>query len=165
MTGSAILSDCGLFRYTLERVTGKRGPAVNIVGVNPSTADADKNDATIRKDLGFATRYAWGRVIKTNLCAYRATDVRELARVRDPIGPDNDEHLSAMMLRCDLVVVAWGPPSKLPAGLRQRWKNFRDHAHAHGVPLFCIGTTREGHPRHTLMTPYATPITRWHGPL
>lgn len=50
---SAIISECGLYRVRLERDLGRAGPAVAILGVNPSTADATANDATIRKDIGF----------------------------------------------------------------------------------------------------------------
>lgn len=108
MTGSAILSPCGRYRLRLDRVTGDVGPVVAIIGVNPSTADASKDDPTIRKDIGFATRLGWSRIIKANLCGYRATDVRELAAVADPVGPDTDLHLLQIMTEADVIVAAWG---------------------------------------------------------
>jgi hypothetical protein len=63
---SAIFSECGLFRYRLERDLERSGPVVAILGVNPSTADAEKNDQTIRKDIGFGRLLGWSRIIKAN---------------------------------------------------------------------------------------------------
>lgn len=115
---SAIISPCGLYRTRLERDLGRPGPIVAILGVNPSTADATTNDATIRKDIGFGARHGWGRLIKGNKFAYRATDVKVLRSVADPVGPDNDAHLEAIMRDADIVIAAWGPLSKLPTPLR-----------------------------------------------
>lgn len=78
---TALVSPCGRYRLRLDRVTGDVGPVVAIIGVNPSTADATKNDHTIRKDMGFAKRLGWSRIIKANLCGYRATDVRDFGGV------------------------------------------------------------------------------------
>jgi hypothetical protein len=163
--GSAVLSPCGIFRYRLERDLGKPGgPVAAILGVNPSTADADVDDATIRKDVGFGRRLGWGRIIKGNKFAYRATDVRELRTARDPVGPDNDAHLKEIMLAADVCVAAWGPLSKLPKPLRGRWRVLVNLAAALGVPLYCWGVAKDGHPRHPLMLPYNTPLTEWKAP-
>ena len=158
---SAIISDCGLYRVRLERDLGRSGPVVAILGVNPSTADATVNDATIRKDIGFGARHGWGRLIKGNKFAYRATDVKVLRSVADPVGPDNDAHLEAIMRDADIVIAAWGPLSKLPTPLRRRWKDVVAIADRVGVRLKCFGTAKDGQPRHTLMLPYGTPLVDW----
>ena len=88
---SAVISDCGQYRYRLERNT-VGGGATAVIMVNPSTADATENDATIRKPIGFGQHHRWGRLLVGNLFAYRATDVRKVGRGFDPIGPDNDDH-------------------------------------------------------------------------
>jgi len=49
MTGFAIISPCGQFRYRLERDTSTCGGITAVIMVNPSTADATQDDATIRK--------------------------------------------------------------------------------------------------------------------
>lgn len=41
---SAIISDCGRFRYMLRRSWDISRPAVTFVMLNPSTADAEKDD-------------------------------------------------------------------------------------------------------------------------
>lgn len=164
MSGSAIISPCGRYRLRLDRVTGDVGPVVAIIGVNPSTADATKNDHTIRKDIGFATRLGWSRIIKANLCGYRATDVRELAACDDPVGPDTDLHLLQIMTEADIIVAAWGASAKLPAWLRHRYLDVVDMAEAVGKPLFCFGTAKDGQPRHTLTLAYSTPLVLWCAP-
>jgi len=174
MTGSAVISPCGTYRLELARdveldplMVGLLGPGCTtlLIGVNPSTADAVQNDATIRKDIGFAQRLGWARILKGNKFAYRATDVRELAMAADPVGPGNDVHLERMMREAAIVVACWGPLSKLPARLRGRWREVVAIAERVGKPLHCFGTAKDGQPLHTLMLPYSTPLVRWSPPL
>jgi hypothetical protein len=162
--GSAVLSSCGLYRYRLERDLGRDGPTVAILSVNPSTADATIDDQTIRKDMGFGERLGWGRIIKGNKFAWRATDVKALRTARDPIGPDNDAHLEQIMRDADLHIVAWGPLAKLPPPLRRRWRSVAAIGDVVGCRLMCWGTAQDGHPRHPLMLAYATPLIEWERP-
>jgi hypothetical protein len=158
---SAIISDCGAYRYRLERDGPGEGSTV-IIMVNPSTADATADDATIRKLKGFGERHGWGRLIVGNLFAYRATDVRELAKAGDPIGPENDEHLEAMMEDASRIVAAWGPVAKVPRALRDRWKQvcwmMPVQPLSIGLPAKC------GHPKHPLMLAYSEPLLPWSAP-
>lgn len=158
----AIISPCGQYRYRLERDTGTIGGITAVIMVNPSTADATQDDATIRKLKGFGVRKLWGRILVGNLFAYRATDVRELGMCADPIGPSNDAELARIAREADQVVYAWGPATKQPKAHRERWsvvdRIFRDHGHS---PL-CIGEPAKcGHPKHPLMLAYDLPIIRW----
>lgn len=157
---SAILSPCEFHRYRLDRLLGD-GPSVALIGVNPATADARINDQTIRKDMGFARLHGWGRIIKANKFSYRAKDVRELARCAEPNGPEADAYLRAILAEADQVVACWGPLSKLPRPLRQRWLAVLAMAREAGKPLWCFGTAQDGQPRHTLMLAYETPLTIW----
>src|SRR5688500_10998560 len=118
---SAIISPDGTYRYRLER-EGAGDGATAIIMVNPSTADAEKDDATIRKLKGFGERYQWGKLIVGNLFAYRSTDVRELATAADPVGPDNGYRLAEIFLDAERCVFAWGPMAKLPKRLRAHWR-------------------------------------------
>ena len=158
---SAILSPCSLFRYRLEREVSHEGLVAAILGVNPSTADAEIDDHTIRKDMGFARRFGWRKIIKGNKFAFRATDVRELRRAHDPVGPENDTHLERIMRDADIVVAAWGPLAKLPPQLRSRWREVVAIADRVGKPLHCFGTAKDSQPRHTLMLAYNTPLLPW----
>lgn len=161
---SAIFSDCGLYRWRLERDLGRDGPIVAILGVNPSTADATLNDQTIRKDIGFGRVHGWGRLIKGNLFGFRSTDIKGLRDIADPVGADNDEHLERIMADAELIVVAWGPTAKLPLHLRRRWVTVAGLAKRGGHKLKCFGTAQDGQPRHTLTLAYATPLVDWKTP-
>lgn len=164
MSGSAIISDCGLYRYRLERHGLSGAGSVAWIMVNPSTADATEDDPTIRKVIGFSERMGAGWAIVGNKFAYRATDVRDLRGARDPGGPENDAHLAAIMRDAATVIVAWGPLAKLPPPLRRRWFKVARIADEIGRPLMCFGTAQDGHPRHPLMLAYDTPLVEWKRP-
>lgn len=156
---SAIISPCGDYRYRLDR-DGPGSGATAIIMVNPSTADGETDDHTIRKLRGFGEVHQWGRLIIGNLFAYRATDVKELARVADPVGPANDDHLAAILSDADRVICAWGPVSKQPRQYQGlRWRKFVRLANR---PLYSIGEPAKcGHPCHPLTLGYNRPILPW----
>lgn len=160
---SAVISQCGRWRYRLTRETGLSGPTLTVVMVNPSTADETKDDATIRKVLGFARRLGAGRVVVGNLFALRATDVRDLRHAPDPVGPENDEHIRAMMCEAEALLFAWGPATKVPPIWRGRWREVQEMARVAGKRPMCLGVAKCGHPRHPLMVPYAQPFEWWDG--
>lgn len=158
---SAVISDDGKYRYRLDRGLGRDGKTAAFIMVNPSTADAEVDDATIRKLIGFSQRLGFGRFIVGNKFAYRATDVSELKTAADPVGPANDLYLDQIMEAADIIVAAWGPLAKLPRNRRSRWGFIDQLALAHGKPLHCLGTAQDGHPRHPLMLAYDTPMSQW----
>lgn len=161
----AVISDCGRYRYRLERQSCPGDWKTAIVMVNPSTADAEQDDSTIRKLIGFGQRNRWGRLLVGNLFAYRATDVRVLGKISDPVGPENDDHLMCMMAEADQVVFAWGAIAKIPKYRRNRWMDVAGMAHGAGLIPLCIGEPAKcGHPRHPLMPPYSSPIRPWRNP-
>jgi hypothetical protein len=160
---SAVISPCGSYRYRLERDGPGEGRTV-VIMVNPSTADAEQDDATIRKLKGFGARNGWGRIIVGNLFAYRATDVRALAMADDPVGPENDAHLRRMFYGARQTIVAWGPVTKQPKHLRDRWRKVWEVAECY-PPVLSIGESAKcGHPKHPLMLAYDTPIVPWNPP-
>jgi len=160
----AIISPCGTYRYRLERQCAGEGSTV-IIMVNPSTADATQDDPTIRKLRGFADRYGWGRIIIGNLFAYRSTDVRALATVSDPVGPDNDYRLAEMFLDAERAIFAWGPAGKLPKRLREQWREADRIARAmHLSPMSIGAPAKDGHPCHPLMLPYSRELQPWSHP-
>lgn len=156
VSSSAVISPCGRYRYRLERGGYGLGKTA-VIMVNPSTADAETDDATIRKLKGFGQRNAWGTILVGNLFAYRATDVRELATADDPVGPDNDEHLKRIVGAVERAS-AWGSSAKLPKALRQRWRSVNALVRSSGHEPHCFGTGEDGQPYHPLMLAYATPI-------
>lgn len=167
---TALLSVCERYRYRLERDIIPTATTFRTVGlvimINPSTADAVEDDHTIRKLKGFAARFGWEKLLVGNLFAYRSKDVRDLKRVWNPVGEENDEHLRDMMREAGHVVVAWGPLTKQPAGLRGRFRKIVEMAIEERKALFSIGPTAgDGHPKHPLMLPYTLTLEPWIMPL
>lgn len=150
---SAILSPCGAYRWVLGR-DGPGGGFTTIIGVNPSTADAENDDQTIRKVRGFGERYGWGGILMGNLFAFRATDVKALRDIEDPVGPENDAYLRLMIGASKQVVVAWGRLDKQPLRWRRRWRIPVSIAEELGKPVLCLAICQDGHPMHPLMLDY-----------
>lgn len=163
-SSSAVFSPCGLYRYRLDRTLVGKGPVVSITMVNPSFAGSEVNDPTIRKLIGFCQRLRASRFIVTNKFAHIATDVRQLAHVDHPVGPQNDQHLGAAFAEADIHVVAWGPLTKLPPVLRNRWRRVLYLLSKAGASPQCWGTAKGGHPRHPLMLAYSTALEPWGRP-
>lgn len=162
---NAVISTCGRYRYRLDRPSTESWSTA-VIMVNPSTADETTNDATIRKLLGFAERQRWGSLIVGNLFAYRATDVRELGRVEDPVGPENDDHLIQILGSVDQVICAWGPITKQPRQWRNRYLNVLALIRGAGLLPQSIGVPAKcGHPMHPLMLAYDTPVVLWSPPV
>jgi hypothetical protein len=95
MHHSAISSPCRTYRYSLFRVWNPKFPSVMFVGLNPSTADEQEDDPTVRRCVGFARKWNFGGLILVNLFAYRSTDPAGLLEAEDPVGPGNDKHILA----------------------------------------------------------------------
>lgn len=161
---SAIISDCGKFRYRLERHNIGGAGAIGWIMVNPSTADGTEDDATIRRVIGFSKREGAGWLMVGNVFAYRSTDIKGLRTCPDPRGPDNEAHLRRIMQDAPTVIVAWGPLGKLPPHLRTRWQAVCRIADEAGRKLHCLGTAQDGHPRHPLMLSNDTPLIEWSRP-
>ena len=104
----ATISSCGRYRYSLQRVWAPEQKWVMMIGLNPSIADAELDDPTIRRCIRFAHGWGYGGLIMANLFAYRSTDPRQLMAVPDPIGPENDAWIVQLATQSSLVVAAWG---------------------------------------------------------
>lgn len=144
----ATISPCGLYRYSLTRAWGEG--MVNFVMYNPSTADADLDDPTIRRCVDFARRWGYGGITVTNLFAYRATDPKEIGRLdlAFAFGPDNRIHLVREASACDAVVCAWGAnPTRGMAD--EILRTLKDR----GIKPTALRITKGGHPAHPLYLP------------
>jgi hypothetical protein len=155
----ASFSTCRTWRYSLRRgsLDGDKGRSLNIIALNPSTADETLDDPTIRRAIGFARRLGCDQLIVTNLFALRATQPHMLRSHPDPVGPGNDDYLITEARRASLLVVAWGIHGRLHDRDAQALERLR----AVGVAPWCWGKTRAGQPRHPLYLPSNTPLQRF----
>ncbi|RMH11354.1 MAG: DUF1643 domain-containing protein [Planctomycetota bacterium] len=151
MLGRASFDRTGQYRYTLSRRWSQGPRRACFCLLNPSTADARRNDPTVRRCIGFAQEWGFDALEVVNIFALRATDPRELARHPAPIGPGNDRAIRRAAHRADFVVLGWGAHgSRFDRG-RQVAQMLQIHCQLH-----CLGLTAEGHPKHPLYLPRST---------
>lgn len=147
---TAIISPCGVYRYQLTRTWGN-GKRAAFVMLNPSTADAVKNDATIRKCVTIAKRLGCKSLVVVNLFAYRATNPRHLLTAPDPVGPFNAGFL-AEVAQPDphtVIICAWGQHGHLHG----RGAAFIRLAREEGAKLHALKINKSGEPAHPLYLP------------
>lgn len=149
----ALFSTCGRYRYVLER-GGCVGGTLTFLMLNPSTADAFKDDPTIRRCRGFARREGYMNVRILNLFALRSTSPHGLRAAEDPVGPLNDEVLVSHCRAAERVVAGWGNHGTLNGRAGRVVAMLRKDSP--GLHLLCLGTTGEGQPRHPLYLPSDT---------
>ena len=150
MYKAAEISPCGDYRYWLLRVWDRSLRTLPIVMLNPSTADASKDDPTIRRCISFAKREGFGGIRVVNLFAYRATSPDDMKAAADPYGPEGNAVLGEIFMVAGMtdtpVLAAWGANGD---HLR-RAERIKLSAKHWGARLVCFGTTKDGHPRHPL---------------
>ena len=142
---TAVIDGTGVYRYRLGRSWSKALRPCLFVMLNPSTADAVEDDRTIRRCVTFAIRQGCGSLVVVNLFALRATDPKELKGLRDPVGPANDRHIKEAAAEGGLIILGWGTSG----GLKERDREVLEILGDHG-PLWCLGHTIKGHPKHPL---------------
>lgn len=151
----AVVSDCGTYRYRLDRQWAE-GPKVAFVMLNPSTADAEFDDPTIRRCKSFARDWGFGGIIVGNLFALRSTNPDALREHADPVGPENDTHLIEIACEAQRIVCAWGVHGVLMDRSTTVRALLLDYAH-----LSVLRLTAAGLPGHPLYVPGNTRPTNW----
>ena len=160
MRSDAVISRCGNYRYSLTRKWGAGERKVAWLMLNPSTADAWTDDATIRKCIGFSMRWGFHQLEVVNLFALRSSDPKSLRYTKDPFGPDNMRYVLGATCESEFVVCAWGCESELRTLRRMGRDPFRliSESFAAKLTFQCLGRSKSGNPYHPLMLPYSTPL-------
>lgn len=150
----AVISDCGKYRYLLRRTWDGKKPRALIVMLNPSTADARKDDPTIRSCVRLTSALGYGSMEVVNLYGLRATDPAELQKADDPQGPNNERVVIAAINRCDVVICAWGAHA-----MAERHHTFLlGHIRSRRPAAYCFGKTKHGAPKHPLYVKSGTAL-------
>lgn len=164
----ADLSPCGRYRFRLTRrepqqdwpllpLATRKHRTVAWVMCNPSTADADVDDASVRKVWGFSQRWGYRSVIVVNTNPERCTDPREQSDyVKESAADTNDDVLRCVPVFADRIVVAWGRcalPRHVERTLRLLLASRRR--------LHALRETAAGQPCHPLMLPYSLEPFHW----
>jgi hypothetical protein len=138
----AVFSDDGIYRYVLWRIWDESKPMINFIGLNPSTADAENDDPTMRRCQKFARSWNYGGFYMTNLFGFKATRPSELKKASDPVGIDNNKWLIEIESRVDKVVFAWG--------INGVFLNRDKEVTGLITQAYYIELTKDGYPKHPL---------------
>ncbi len=161
MKSSAELSPCGQYRYELGRHWGDQdsNAVLVICMLNPSTADATVDDPTITRCIGFAKREGCDGLVVVNLYAWRSPKPALLFKQATRVGMMNDIHLELIAEQQPAILCAWGTKAE-PWRAAMVAKLFLDA----GCWLGCLGTNKDGSPKHPLYIPASQPIVKWTPP-
>ncbi len=154
---TAVYSDCERYRYMLTRTWDQAGRKALFVMLNPSTATEVQNDPTVERCERRARALGFGAFRVTNIFAWRDTDPRKMRAAADPVGPQNDAVIRESAGWADQIICAWGTHG---AHLDRGWAVERLLREA-GMPLFHLGLTKAGHPKHPLYIAYGKQPERW----
>jgi len=150
-TRSAVISACGAYRFRLDRSWAWGTGRVCVVLLNPSKADGDKDDPTLRRCTRFAKSWGYSSLVVVNLFAWRATDPADLEGAGLDVvgGHEADRHIVAALNSSDLAVCGWG--SSGPKSAREtRIPEVLRMIDGAGLVPMALATTKDGDPRHPL---------------
>ena len=165
---SATFSSCALYRYTLTRTIDQPtlfapSQGTGVIAwcmLNPSTADAENDDPTIRRCIGFSKDWGYRKVLIVNAYAYRATDPKAMWKSQndgvDIVGPDNDSAIAKTTAQAQVVIAAWGTECEL--GRAQKVCKLIGASKLH-----CLGICKDGSPKHPLYLSHTLEPQRWRG--
>lgn len=148
MNKGAYISECGKYRYWLQRSwDGGRGKYVTFIMLNPSTADANIDDPTIRRCIGYAKDWGYSGLTVLNLFAYRATSPKDMKNAKDPIGYKSEMYLNNFISSADgPIICAWGNHGSFMNADEYVLKMIRN---AGKIPM-ALKVSKGGNPSHPL---------------
>jgi hypothetical protein len=172
---TAIISEDRIFRYRLNRQFADPSVPLKMMGflmLNPSKADANVDDPTITRCIGFAADNGYNAIEVVNIFPYRATDPKDLyANVDSMVESDgrcglslidNANYIDNALYLSDTFILAFGNgllPLKKSAAvndyifahiLQKIYLRMKSKSPA-GERIRHLGTlTKEGFPRHPL---------------
>lgn len=115
--------------------------------MNPSIAGADRNDPTVTKET-YITKRGGGRAyVKCNVMDWISTDQRVLRDIYNPCSIFNDNIIKEHAYRADKIVCAWG---RLHPKLEHHADLVLDFLQHNHYKLWCLGTNKDGSPKHSL---------------
>lgn len=146
------------YRYFLTRAWPFWNDRVTFVMLNPSTADAAKDDPTMRRCIGFAMKWGYQALTVVNLFALRSKNPEALYDHPDPVGPLNDRYIREAAADSHKIVCAWG----VGGAYRDRGRHVLSLLEdVERSTVWCLGRTKAGLPQHPLYLPGNSRLERW----
>jgi len=150
---NATFSSCRIYRYSLSRIWDKKKKYILFIGLNPSTANEEVDDPTIRRCVNYAKKWGYGGFMMVNLFAYRTTLPSNLKKVKYPVGSENDKYIVTLSKKADITVAAWGNNGDFYS---------RDKEVLSLVPsLMCLKINKSGQPAHPLYLKKGLKLTKF----
>jgi len=157
ITSGARFSECKRYRFTLWREWDVSRPLIVWCGLNPSTADETKDDPTIRREVAFSKEWGFGRYVKVNAYAFRATNPQFMLSAEDPVGPGNIETIIENAQRALMFIACWGANIN-PSHAYTLRRALQD---CYGLTTHCLGLTKSNEPKHPLYLKSDTKPIKW----
>lgn len=127
------------YRYKLWRVWNKNLPIAMCIGLNPSTANSEKDDSTINILKSTLHILGYGGFYMMNLFAIISSKPEILLTCENPIG-DNENKLKEVELLCNDVIVCWGTFPQAKERIKAILPNYPNAK--------CFGKNADGTPFH-----------------
>ena len=154
---TAVYSDCERYRYLLTRVWEPAGRKAGFIMLNPSTATEVQNDPTVERCERRARTLGFGGFRVTNIFAWRDTDPKKMRAAAEPIGAENDAMIAQSCDWADQIIAAWGAHGEH----LQRGVAMEALLRGMELPVFHLGLTKAGHPKHPLYIAYTQQPELW----
>jgi len=135
---SADISNDKKDRFSLSRIWDSKKPKALYIMLNPSYADDESDDPTIRRLIFFSKKFKLGGFYVTNLFTQITPYPKEL-NMDNNSKKKNLKIISELIKKSDLIVYAWGNLVSEPIELRKLIES----------PL-CFGINKNGTPKHPL---------------
>ena len=142
----AEFSECKKYRYVLWRIWDEAKPIVMCIGLNPSTANHETNDPTIRQLISRLEYLGYGGFKMTNLYALISSKPSALSETPDPL-KDNDYWLEKVSGECQEIIFCWGMFKQATYRAKIMKAKFPNAK--------CFGRSKDGSPIHPLAMMYS----------
>jgi len=143
-------------RYSLWRIWDRSKPLVMFIGLNPSTANENENDPTIRSCGRIAKANGYGGFYMMNCWTYISTDPK-LLKTNPMADRQNNDLLTVTAGECEGVVFAWGTFDIVK-------KKGRDKELAAMFPnAMALHVNKDGSPKHPLYCKSDTRFVPYYG--
>lgn len=160
----ATISECGKYRYNLTRewnsLFDTNQKKIVWVMLNPSTADANQSDPTLRRCIKFSQDWGFTHLELVNLYAFRSPYPEDLWTQDDPVGRLNDGHIFNAARTAHTIVCAWGGNAK-----PERARQIFNLLHSANDRVMCLGTNNDDTPKHPLYVHAKTELREYAMPV
>lgn len=148
----AIFSKCGYYRYFLKRDFIKKPKNILVyIMLNPSIADEKFNDPSVERCQRRAIGLGYDSFIILNIFSYISTDPKNLLKVKDPIGLENNKYIIDTIKKNKKIICAWGNNGKI----LDRGDFIIELLKKHKIKPKCFGVTISKQPKHPLYIAYS----------